>query len=191
MVTGSFVDYLVPSAADLPNLATEATETPATTNPLGVKGVGEAGAIASTPAVVNAVVDAVRHLGIHDIPNAVYAASGLVGDPERLQGRCDARQQSDGRRQRLAVSQCSNQRWRCSMIPAPFDYVAPESVADALAALRSDSEEIKVIAGGQSLLPVLKLRLAAPTLLVDLSHTRSDGCFGGRRLDRDRRDDDA
>lgn len=54
------------------------------------------------------------------------------------------------------------------MIPAAFDYVAPESVADALAALRSDSDEIKVIAGGQSLLPVLKMRLAAPTLVVDL-----------------------
>ena len=54
------------------------------------------------------------------------------------------------------------------MIPAAFDYVAPETVADALTALSSDAEEIKVIAGGQSLLPVLKLRLAAPTLLVDL-----------------------
>ena len=41
--------------------------TPATTNPLGVKGVGEAGTIASTPAVVNAVIDAVRHLGVKDI----------------------------------------------------------------------------------------------------------------------------
>ncbi|MEJ7630281.1 MAG: xanthine dehydrogenase family protein subunit M [Nocardioidaceae bacterium] len=54
------------------------------------------------------------------------------------------------------------------MIPASFDYVAPESVADALAALGSDSEEIKVLAGGQSLIPVLRLRLAAPTLLVDI-----------------------
>ncbi|MBA2774354.1 MAG: xanthine dehydrogenase family protein subunit M [Nocardioidaceae bacterium] len=54
------------------------------------------------------------------------------------------------------------------MIPAAFDYTAPESVADAIAALGSDAEEIKVLAGGHSLLPVLKLRLAAPTLLVDL-----------------------
>jgi carbon-monoxide dehydrogenase medium subunit len=54
------------------------------------------------------------------------------------------------------------------MIPAAFDYLAPATVADALAALRSDSEEIKVLAGGQSLIPVLKLRLAAPTLVVDL-----------------------
>jgi carbon-monoxide dehydrogenase medium subunit len=54
------------------------------------------------------------------------------------------------------------------VIPAKFDYVAPESVADAVAALGSDSDEIKVIAGGQSLLSVMRLRLAAPTLLVDL-----------------------
>jgi aerobic carbon-monoxide dehydrogenase medium subunit len=54
------------------------------------------------------------------------------------------------------------------MIPAAFDYTAPETVADALAALGSDSEEIKVMAGGQSLIPVLRLRLAAPTLIVDI-----------------------
>jgi len=67
LVTGSFVDYLVPSAADLWNFEVDRTETPSTTNALGVKGVGEAGTIASTPAVVNAVVDAVRHFGINDI----------------------------------------------------------------------------------------------------------------------------
>ncbi len=54
------------------------------------------------------------------------------------------------------------------MIPAAFDYTAPTTVAAAIAALGSDAEEIKVLAGGQSLLAVLKLRLAAPTLLVDL-----------------------
>jgi carbon-monoxide dehydrogenase medium subunit len=54
------------------------------------------------------------------------------------------------------------------MIPAAFDYTAPGSVAEAITALGSDSEEIKVLAGGQSLIPVLRLRLAAPTLLVDI-----------------------
>ena len=54
-------------AADLPSFTTDRTETPSTTNPLGVKGVGEAGTIASTPAVVNAVVDALRHLGVDDV----------------------------------------------------------------------------------------------------------------------------
>jgi carbon-monoxide dehydrogenase large subunit len=68
LVTGSFVEYLVPSSADLPPFVTARTETPATTNQLGVKGVGEAGTIASTPAVVNAVVDAIRHLGVSDVP---------------------------------------------------------------------------------------------------------------------------
>jgi carbon-monoxide dehydrogenase large subunit len=68
LLTTTLADYLVPSAADLPHLTTDRTETPATTNPLGVKGVGEAGTIASTPAVVNAVVDALRPMGINDVP---------------------------------------------------------------------------------------------------------------------------
>ena len=67
LTTGSLVDYLIPSAADLPHFDTGRTETPATSNPLGVKGVGEAGTIASTPAVINAVVDALRPFGVNDI----------------------------------------------------------------------------------------------------------------------------
>jgi len=54
------------------------------------------------------------------------------------------------------------------VIPAKFDYVKPTSVADAVAALQEGGDDAKIIAGGQSLLPVLRLRLAAPTLLVDL-----------------------
>ncbi|MFG1922827.1 xanthine dehydrogenase family protein molybdopterin-binding subunit [Cryptosporangium sp. NPDC048952] len=67
LVSGSFVDYLLPTAADTISFDIDHTITPATSNTLGTKGVGEAGTIASTPAVVNAVVDAVRHLGVHDI----------------------------------------------------------------------------------------------------------------------------
>ncbi|HEY8472059.1 MAG TPA: xanthine dehydrogenase family protein molybdopterin-binding subunit [Natronosporangium sp.] len=67
LVTGSLADYTIPSAADLPELVTDRTETPSTTNPLGVKGVGEAGTIAATPAVVNAIVDALRPYGVNDI----------------------------------------------------------------------------------------------------------------------------
>jgi carbon-monoxide dehydrogenase medium subunit len=54
------------------------------------------------------------------------------------------------------------------MIPAAFDYTAPESVDDAIAALRDGGEDAKLLAGGHSLLPLMKLRLAFPTLLVDL-----------------------
>ncbi len=68
LLSGSFAEYLLPSAADLPSITADRTETPATTHPLGVKGVGEAGTIASTPAVVNAVVDALRPFGVNDIP---------------------------------------------------------------------------------------------------------------------------
>jgi carbon-monoxide dehydrogenase large subunit len=88
LTTATFVDYLLPTAVDLPSFTTDRTTTPATTNPLGVKGVGEAGTIASTPAVVNAVLDAVRHLGVKDIdmplsPQRVWRALqvGRAGGP--------------------------------------------------------------------------------------------------------------
>ena len=54
------------------------------------------------------------------------------------------------------------------MIPAEFDYVAPGSLDEALSALADGGEDAKVLAGGHSLLPLMKLRLAAPSLLVDL-----------------------
>ena len=69
LVTGSFVDYLLPTSADTISFDVDprGRAERRTTNTLGTKGVGEAGTIASTPAVVNAVVDAVRHLGVNDI----------------------------------------------------------------------------------------------------------------------------
>ncbi len=54
------------------------------------------------------------------------------------------------------------------MIPAQFDYVAPTSLEDALAALRDGGDEAKILAGGQSLLPVLRMRLNAPALVIDI-----------------------
>jgi len=68
LTTGSFVDYLLPSAQDVPSMITDRTVSPSTTNPMGVKGVGETGTIAATPAVVNAILDAVRPFGVADIP---------------------------------------------------------------------------------------------------------------------------
>jgi carbon-monoxide dehydrogenase large subunit len=64
LVTGTFVDYALPTAAELPNIESDRTETPSPVNSLGVKGVGEAGTIAATPAVTNAVIDALRPLGV-------------------------------------------------------------------------------------------------------------------------------
>jgi aerobic carbon-monoxide dehydrogenase large subunit len=67
LVSASFVDYLVPTAADTISFEIDHTTSPSTTNSLGTKGVGEAGTIASTPAVVNAVVDALRPFGVNDV----------------------------------------------------------------------------------------------------------------------------
>jgi carbon-monoxide dehydrogenase large subunit len=67
LVTGTFVDYALPTAAEVPAFETDRTETPSPTNGLGVKGIGEAGTIASPPAVINAVVDALSHLGVTDV----------------------------------------------------------------------------------------------------------------------------
>jgi len=64
LVTGTFADYALPSAADVPNIETDRTETPSPVNSLGVKGVGEAGTIAASAAVTNAVIDALRPLGV-------------------------------------------------------------------------------------------------------------------------------
>ena len=109
LLSGSMLDYALPRASWLPNLELDETVTPSPVNPIGVKGVGEAGAIASTAAVANAVNDALKPFGIRhlDMPltpqtvwKAMQAAKGAQG-----------------------------------MIPAEFDYVRATSLDDALARL--------------------------------------------------------
>jgi carbon-monoxide dehydrogenase large subunit len=69
LVTGSYMDYAMPRADDLPKFTVETAKgTPCTHNPLGVKGCGEAGAIGSPAAVINAITDALSHLGVKDVP---------------------------------------------------------------------------------------------------------------------------
>lgn len=97
LVTGSFVDYTLPTSADTISFVTDNTTSPSSTNDLGAKGVGEAGCIASTPAVVNAIVDALRPLGVDDVrmpctPERVWKAiqsagataggTGVAGGPQ-------------------------------------------------------------------------------------------------------------
>ena len=68
LVTGSLMDYCVPRADDLPNFSTYTDETqPCKINPLGAKGVGELGTVGGTPTVVNALIDALRPLGVEHI----------------------------------------------------------------------------------------------------------------------------
>jgi carbon-monoxide dehydrogenase large subunit len=79
LVTGSFQDYCMPRADDLPEIVSELAEIPSTTNPLGVKAAGEAGATGAPPAVISAILDALRSLGVTHIdmpatPSRVWAA---------------------------------------------------------------------------------------------------------------------
>jgi aerobic carbon-monoxide dehydrogenase large subunit len=67
LLTGSMASYTVPAASELPSFDIDRAATPSPGNPMGSKGVGETGTIASTPAVINAVVDALAHLGVTDI----------------------------------------------------------------------------------------------------------------------------
>ena len=82
-VTGTLLDYTVPSAAELPSFETSNTQTDSPRNPLGAKGIGESGTIGSTPAIHNAVVDALSHLGVVHIdmpctPERVWSALNAV-----------------------------------------------------------------------------------------------------------------
>jgi carbon-monoxide dehydrogenase large subunit len=67
LVTGSFMDYGMPRADDMPEVASEFFEVPAKTNPLGIKGIGESGAIGAPPAIVGALLDALKPLGVTHI----------------------------------------------------------------------------------------------------------------------------
>jgi carbon-monoxide dehydrogenase large subunit len=97
LVSASFVDYLVPTAADLISFDVDHNTTPSLTNTLGTKGVGEAGTIASTPAVVNSVLDAIRQFGVTDIrmpctPERVWKAiqAGDAGGADPTTGTAAA-----------------------------------------------------------------------------------------------------
>jgi aerobic carbon-monoxide dehydrogenase large subunit len=87
LITGSFLDYGMPRADDFPFFTSELVEIPATTNPLGIKGIGEAGTIAAPPTVVNAVLDALRALGVEHLdmpltPERIWrAVSAVRGAP--------------------------------------------------------------------------------------------------------------
>ena len=76
LVTGTLLDYGIPRADTLPRVAVDFSPVPSPTNPLGAKGVGEGGTVASTPTVMNAILDALAPLGVADVP--------MPATPERI-----------------------------------------------------------------------------------------------------------
>ena len=160
----------MPKADMLPMYETDRTETPTPVNPLGVKGAGETGTIASTPAVVNAVVDALSGLGIDHI-------EAMPLTPERVWKTVQA-----------AKSQEVRETPTCTQPSSSI--TRPARVKEALDLLGSYKDDAKLLAGGHSLLPVMKLRLAQPKHLIDLAQgRRARRHQGGRRHARHRRDD--
>ena len=119
LVTGTFVDYALPTAAEVPSFETDRTETQSPSNSLGVKGVGEAGTIAATPAVVNAV----------DRRAAPRAASTYIDMPltplRVWQALEEARGRGDGPRTASRASRCPS---RARARPGP-DPTQPEGGA--------------------------------------------------------------
>jgi carbon-monoxide dehydrogenase large subunit len=87
LVTASFMDYRLPRAADIPDIHFETRNVPSTTNILGMKGAGEAGAIGASPAVMNAVADAlhrgfgIRHIDMPATPDRIFAALRALDTP--------------------------------------------------------------------------------------------------------------
>jgi aerobic carbon-monoxide dehydrogenase large subunit len=84
LMTGSLIDYLVPTANEIPTPTLDRTVTPSPSNPLGVKGIGEAGTIAASAAVINAIVDALKPLGINHVD--------MPASPDRLWQQIQAAQ---------------------------------------------------------------------------------------------------
>jgi len=83
-LTGSFMDYAMPRAEDMPPVHFETLNTATSTNPLGVKGAGESGTVGATPVVISAMLDALAPTGVEDIaipatPNRVWAAIRAAG----------------------------------------------------------------------------------------------------------------
>jgi aerobic carbon-monoxide dehydrogenase large subunit len=86
-VTGTLVDYAIVTAAELPSFELLSSETPAAINPLGAKGIGEAGTIGATPAAQNSVIDAVSHLGVRHIDMPLTPARVWAAISEAREGR--------------------------------------------------------------------------------------------------------
>ncbi len=137
LLTGTLLDYLVPSAMELPAIETVHLEYPSPRNPLGIKGLGEGGAISPPAAIANAIDDALA--------------------PFRHPGAGDTRQPG------------ASARFARDVKPAPFEYFDPRELDEALERIESFGDEAKVLAGGQSLMPMLNLRLARPAAIIDIN----------------------
>ena len=140
------MDYLVPTAMELPPIETVHLEYPSPRNPLGLKGIGEGGAISPPAAIANAVEDALAPFGVR-VTRTPLGPSVVLGLLEQAaRGSREARRRST--------------TWRRRAPPTPSRRSA------------AAGDDAKILAGGQSLIPMLALRLARPSALVDINRLR-------------------
>ena len=141
-LTTSFMDYLLPSAPEVPKIEYGHIETPSQHRG-GWKGMGEGGAIGSPAAVLNAVADALSPFGV-ELTSLPLTPAVLASGTRLTEGST-------------------------SMKPAGFDYERPSSLTETLDRLATVGEDAKVLAGGQSLIPLMAMRLARPSVLIDVN----------------------
>ena len=163
----------MPRADNLPNITVATENTLCTHNPLGSKGCGEVGAIGSPPAVINAVVDALKDYGVRHIDMPATGA--------KIWSIIQAGRPAHGRGIRQAKGK---------LTMYDFAYQKPGSLADAVKVLRGDPEPRRWPAG-MTFIPVLKQRLNKPSTVVDLAKLGLSGITVDRQHGHDRRDDDA
>ena len=171
LMTASFMDYAMPRADDLPSFKLSHTTTECPGNPLGVKGCGEAGAIGSTPAVINAITDAIGNnkLEMPASPDRVWHAIHGARSPQKW---------APVLRPGFANEKMEQEHVR--------DNLSPPSSVDEAAALFAKGSDSKYLAGGHTLLPVMKQRLASPSDVVDLGRIKESD---RHRADRRRHPD--
>ncbi len=153
-LASTLADYMLPGPTEVPHMRIHHFETPSPHTEFGAKGMGEGGAIAPPAVLFNAVNDALRAVG----------AAELAQTPLRLIACCRPSRKASG----AATAARPGQR-EISMKAAKFDYIRPASVEQALDVLRQHAGQAKLMAGGQSLGPMLNLRLARPAAVIDIS----------------------
>ena len=128
-ITANLMDYAMPSAAELPSYEVFNTETPSPHNPLGAKGIGESATLGSTPAVHNAIVDAVVAPRRPPHRHAVHGGAGVAGDGSSprvdelgASGRCcGSPSRSTPRSSAAATTACPTRRADCCIGPSGRD----------------------------------------------------------------------
>ncbi len=173
-LTGTFADYLVPTVSEIPPVEMLHQETPSPFTPLGAKGLAEGNCMSVPACIANAIADA---LGVKDVrlpPPAVHAlmtasrtrCGSISSSPRSGEAACGMRDPTRLAGGRLPIGKHGAER---AMKPRPFDYVRPETVDEAVAVLAEHGDGARVLAGGQSLMAMLNLRLVDAGVLVDIA----------------------